>query len=186
MHVFWYSYLFSPKNNTVSKQLDLFLQKTSLNMYYLVHEGWCFSLTIYSFIRTCTFFWFVHFTEEVQAKSKERKAHSFILGMLLFKTKRQHEKQTAHSLFSINNQLFAFGVVFILFMFAWTDEFAWGMKDLFKIKEQANYITAEILLSISNGANLQRDCKTPDLNYCVNHICRKQNLRNDNYDHHKV
>lgn len=41
-----------------------------------------------------------------------------------------------------------------------TDEFAWGMKGLFKIKEQANYIIAETLLSLGNSANLQRDCKT--------------------------
>lgn len=32
-----------------------------------------------------------------------------------------------------------------------TDEFAWGMK-VFEIKEQANYIVAENLLSLSNNS----------------------------------
>lgn len=55
-----------------------------------------------------------------------------------------------------------------------TDEFACGMKDLFKVKEQAKDIIAEILLLLTNSANFQRDCKNPDLNYCVNHTCRKK------------
>ncbi len=74
----------------------------------------------------------------------------------------QHEKRTIHTLFSTNKS-----AVFILccscFIYVCmelkTDEFAWGMTDLFKIKEQANYIIAGIL-SLSNSANLQRDCKT--------------------------
>lgn len=67
-----------------------------------------------------------------------------------------------------------------------TDEFAWGMKDLFKTKEQANYIIAEILLSLSNSANLQRDFKT--LIWIIVSIIyvEKKNIHNDNYDHHKV
>lgn len=41
-----------------------------------------------------------------------------------------------------------------------TDEIAWGMKDMFKIKQQANNIIAQILISLSNSAYIAERLQT--------------------------
>lgn len=55
-----------------------------------------------------------------------------------------------------------------------------------KIKEQAEYITGEILL-LSNSANSQRDCKTLIwIIVSIIYVEKKTPHNNNNYDHHKV
>lgn len=72
---------------------------------------------------------------EPTPKSK-RSMTLFHHGDVAFPNKDETAWQT-DSLFSINNHLFAFRVVFYFIYVCVelkTDEFAWGMKDLFKIK----------------------------------------------------
>lgn len=79
-------------------------------------------------------------------------------------TQQWHETNMQHILM----------LFFILFMFAWNWRQMNVLVACLKQKSKQTYIIAEILLSLRICANLQR-MQNPDLNYCVNGICDKEN-----------
>lgn len=137
---------------------------------------------------------FLHSSNGGKLKSKRSIAQTFTLVMAAFQDKDKKQKHSSELVFCQTSTvcIWCFYFMYYLFVYMWNWRqmiffffFFEAWKKFFKIKEQANNITEEILLSLSNGANLQR-LQNPDLNYCVNHMCRKQNVHHDNYDHHIV